>query len=148
MDTHEILAAWNQARASGGAAFYTTFEKLTGFTEEQVKAHFAAWGKLRHETAEEIATDNGVTIRDGGFQAYLSIFKRVGRPPIIAITDEGYEEDEDPNPRLNRPWPEAEDCPGCCAPVSGPHRFGCSIHGARQVRIPVRQAGDGKFRAS
>lgn len=149
MTAHDILAAWRTATAAGGAQFYAEFERLTGFDEAAVKAHFAAWGKLRHETAEEIASNNGVTLREGGFQAYLAHIKRVGRPPIIAITDDGYEADEDPNPRQNKPWPESEDCTGCDgrAGAEYPHRFRCHARGVQQIRIPVTQGADGKFRA-
>lgn len=138
----EILAAWNTARATGGAAFYSTFESLTGFTEADVRAHFKRWGELRHETAEAIAENHGMTLREGGFQAFLADETRE-HGGLAAALDDGYE--DDPNPRQDKPWPEAEDCRGCDRSVSGPHRFGCSIHGAYQARIPVTRA-DGKFR--
>lgn len=146
MTAHDILAAWRTATAAGGAQFYAEFERLTGFDEAAVKKHFADWNKLRHETAEEIAAENDTTVREAGFQAYLADIKRIGHPRISTYLDDGYEDGEDPNPRQGKPWPESEDCTGCDQPVSGPHRFGCSIHGARQTRIPVTQGADGKFR--
>jgi hypothetical protein len=89
----EILTAWRAAAASG--RFYEEFERLTSFPEAEVRRHFAAWGKLRHETAEEIAIENGVTVREGGFQAYLSDVKRRGGPRMSACVDFGY--GENPN---------------------------------------------------
>lgn len=147
MNANEVLAAWKAA--ANTSSFYEEFEKLTGFSEADVKKHFAAWNKLRHETAEEIAEGNCVTIREGGFQAYLSVLTRTGRPPIRAIIDGGYEEDEDPNPRQDRPWPSSEDCRGCDGRDGAQyqHRFGCTIYGAKagSLTIPVRETEDGKF---
>ena len=138
MTAHEILSAWNAARMVGGAQFYAEFERLTGFSEAQVKAYFASWTRLTHETAEEVAVANGVTIREGGFQAYLADVKRAGHPSTRAIIDLGYADYEgDPNPRVDKPWPAAEDCPGCDQSVEGPHRFGCTLRGAQQVSVPV-----------
>ena len=34
-------------------------------------------------------------------------------------------------------WPKEEDCPGCPCHIDGPHKFGCSVYGARQIKIPV-----------
>lgn len=141
MTAIEILAAWKAAAAAGGSQFYAEFERLTGFTEADVKRHFGDWNRLSHETAEKIAEDNGVTIREGGFQAYLATIKRTGRPPIAAIIDdEGA--DDDPNPRADKPWPASEDCTGCDGRIgpNGWHRFGCTLHGARasQLVVPVR----------
>lgn len=147
MTAKEMLAAWKAATATG--AFYAEFEKLTGFSEDDVKKHFTAWNKLRHETAEEIADGHGMTIREGGFQVYLTIIKQNGRPPIRAIVDGGYEEDEDPNPRQGRPWPASEDCKGCDGRDGAQyqHRFGCTVYGAKagSLTIPVRETADGKF---
>ena len=150
MTATDILTAWKTAQAAGGAAFYAEFERLTGFTEAAVKEHFADWNKLTHAAAEEVASENGVTIRDGGFQAYLADIKRIGRPRIAAIVGLLDEDDTDPNPRGDKSWPESEDCPGCDgrAGPEHPHRFGCTVHGARQVRVPVIQGSDGKFRVS
>lgn len=148
MTAHEILAAWEAATAAGGDRFYAEFERLTGFSEADVRRHFGAWARLRHETAEEVAVENGVTVREGGFQAYLSDIKRIGRPRTSTYVDDGYE--EDPNPRPEKPWPASEDCPGCPG-RAGPenqHKFGCAVHGARQLRVPVTQGPDGKFRVS
>jgi hypothetical protein len=150
MTAQEILAAWKAAAASGN--FYAEFEKATGFPEADVKKHFAAWGKLRHETAEEIATENDVTIREGGFQAYLADIKHIGHPRICGIVDEGYYEDEDPNPRQGRPWSSSEDCKGCDGRDGAQyqHKFGCVYHGGRagELRIPVTKGPDGKFRVT
>jgi len=147
MTAIEMLAAWKSAADTG--KFYEEFEKLTGFTEADVKQHFAAWNKLRHETAEEIAEDHGMTIREGGFQVYLTIIKQSGRVPLAAILDGGYEEDEDPNPRQDRPWPAAEDCKGCDGREGAQyrHRFGCTRYGAKagSMTIPVRETADGKL---
>lgn len=37
-------------------------------------------------------------------------------------------------------WPKEEDCPGCPCHKDGPHKFGCTIGGARQIKIPVKLA--------
>lgn len=149
MTATDILTAWKAAGAAGGIKFYPEFERLTGFTEAQVKEHFGAWNKLTHEAAEEVASENGVTVREAGFQAYLADVKRIGRPRIAAIVGQRDEDDAygDPNPRSEKPWSEAEDCPGCPgrAGPEHPHKFGCSVHGARQVTVPVTQDVDGKF---
>jgi hypothetical protein len=148
MTVSEVLAAWKAAQAAGGAAFYSTFESLTGFTEADVKRHFAAWNNLTHEAAEEVAAENGVSVREAGFQAYLADVKRIGRPRIAAIVGQRDEDETDPNPRQTKPWPEAEDCPGCDlrAGAENRHRFGCTIHGGRRRRVPVTQDADGTFR--
>lgn len=150
MTAIDILTAWRAAQASGGATFYSEFERRTGFSESDVKQHFADWNKLTHEAAEEVAFENGVTLREGGFQAYLADIKRIGRPRIAAIVGVRDEDETDPNPRQDKPWPEAEDCPGCDgrAGAGYPHRFGCSVHGARQIKVPVTLGSDGKFRAT
>lgn len=44
------------------------------------------------------------------------------------------------DPREDKPWPPEEDCAGCDQRKSGQHRFGCSVHGARQMRLSVRKA--------
>jgi hypothetical protein len=49
------------------------------------------------------------------------------------------------DPREDKPWPKEEDCQGCDKRKEGPHRFGCSIHGARQVKLPMREGPDGKL---
>ena len=145
----EVLDAWAAARAAGGDRFYEELHRLTGLTEADVKEHFAAWTKLRHETAEEVAEENGVTVREAGFQAYLTNVLRLGRPRIIALDDFGYVEDFDPNPRSHKPWPEAEDCKGCDGRdgLAYQHRWGCHIYGGKagQVVLPVTQGPDGKF---
>lgn len=41
------------------------------------------------------------------------------------------------DPREDKPWPKEEDCPGCDKHKDGPHRFGCTVHGARQLKISV-----------
>lgn len=150
MTARDILSHWNQARAAGGAAFYGEFHRLTGLSEAQVKEHFGAWNKLTHEAAEEIAAEHGVTVREAGFQAYLADVKRLGGPSIVAITGERDEGDLDPNPRSGKPWPAAEDCPGCSGHtgIEGWHKFGCSVHGARQVKVSVVENEDGTFRVS
>lgn len=33
-------------------------------------------------------------------------------------------------------WPREEDCPGCPAHRDGPHSFGCSVGGKRQIVFP------------
>ena len=150
MTATDILTAWKAAGAAGGIKFYPEFERLTGFTEAQVKEHFAVWNKLTHEAAEEVAAENGVTVREAGFQAYLADVKRIGRPRIAAIVGQRDEDDSDPNPRQDKPWPEAEDCPGCDG-RAGPeyaHRFGCTVRGARQTKVPVTQDADGNFRVT
>lgn len=150
MTAADILTAWKTAQAAGGAAFYSTFESLTGFSEAGVKQHFADWNHLTHAAAEEVAEENGVTVREAGFQAYLADIKRIGRPRIVAIVGVWDEDETDPNPRLCKPWPEAEDCPGCSgrAGPEYPHKFGCFVHGAQQVKVPVTLGSDGKFRGA
>jgi len=146
MNATEILAAWKAAAATGD--FYAAFEKATGLNEGQVKLHFTHWGKLRHETAEEIAEDHGMTIREGGFQAYLVSILRTGHPAIVTYADDGYDEMwSDPNPRPGKPWPESEDCPGCPgrAGPEYPHKFGCRLYGARGITMPVNVDSDGKI---
>lgn len=147
MTATDIMTAWKAAQAAGGAAFYGEFEQATGFDEAAVKRHFVDWNKLTHEAAEEIAAENGVTVREAGFQAYLADVKRIGRPRIAAIVGMRDEDDSDPNPRSGKPWPAAEDCSGCPG-REGWHKFGCSVHGAQQVIVPVTQGADGKFRVS
>lgn len=43
------------------------------------------------------------------------------------------------DPREDKPWPKEEDCRGCDSHKDGPHRFGCSIHGARQMKLYVKE---------
>lgn len=40
------------------------------------------------------------------------------------------------DPRRHKPWPIEDDCPGCDQRKEGPHRFGCTLHGKRQLVIP------------
>ena len=146
-DVNQLLEAWKNAANTSN--FYAEFERLTGFSEADVKKHFGDWNKLRHETAEQIAEDCGVTIREGGFQGYLAIIKRNGRPHLRAIIDSGYFEDEDPNPRQGRPWPSSEDCKGCDGRDGAQyqHRFGCTRYGAKagSLTLPVRETEAGKY---
>jgi hypothetical protein len=138
VNAQEILAAWKAAADTSD--FYAAFEKATGLNEGEVKLRFTHWTKLRHETAEEIAADHGMTVREGGFQAYLVSILRSGHPAIVTYADEGYDDAwMDPNPRKDRPWPASEDCPGCPGRVGEQyqHKFGCAYFGARQIKIPV-----------
>ena len=45
--------------------------------------------------------------------------------------------DLDEDARADKPWPESEDCTHCPGRVDGPHKFGCAVGGARQVKISV-----------
>lgn len=48
--------------------------------------------------------------------------------------------------REDRPWPKEEDCPGCDGHKDkGPHRFGCSVHGARQPKFYAVETETGRF---
>ena len=38
----------------------------------QVQAHFETWNALPHEEAIAIAEAHGITVEEGGFQAYLT----------------------------------------------------------------------------
>ena len=90
MTATEVLAAWKSAGTSG-IQFYPEFERLTGFTEADVRKHFAAWNKLPRTAVDEIAAHNGVTVQDAGFQAYLADVSR-GLPPAIPESwDEPYQ---------------------------------------------------------
>lgn len=45
-------------------------------------------------------------------------------------------------------WPYQEDCthcPGKAGP-DGPHKFGCALYGARQLRVSVVEDPNGRFR--
>lgn len=121
------VEAWQRAAAS--ADFYGTLEELTGLNEAAVRSHWREWCALRHETAEQIAAAAGWTIGKGGFQSYLEVIRKTGRPPIAALMDGGWP--DDPQPRPRRPWPASEDCPGCDKREGGPHRFGCAYRGGR-----------------
>lgn len=54
---------------------------------------------------------------------------------ILGITREEFEAE----PPRTKPWPIEEDCLGCDQHKDGPHRFGCTLHGARagQLRVSV-----------
>lgn len=49
------------------------------------------------------------------------------------------------DPREDKPWPEEEDCRGCDKHKDGPHRFGCSLHGARQPKFYASTTKDGRI---
>lgn len=148
MTAREILAAWKAAAATG--RFYEEFQKATGFDEAAVKRLFAEWNGLTHDAAEEVASENGVTIREGGFQAYLADVKRIGRPRIAAIVGVRSEEDDDPNPRKDKAWPASEDCPSCDGRLGpeGWHRFRCASEGVRQATLPAEMTPEGKLRVT
>jgi len=67
----DIDSAWKAAQDDPDT-FYECMEVLTGFTKDQIKTHFADWNKLSHEEAETIAERHGITLEEGGFQAYLA----------------------------------------------------------------------------
>lgn len=50
------------------------------------------------------------------------------------------------DPREDKPWPKEEDCPGCDKHRDGPHRFGCTVHGKRQMVLPATMTPDGKIK--
>lgn len=126
---NEVVAAWAAAEEAG-ADFYAEFERRTGISETKVKEYWETWSNIRHETAESFVRGTGQSM-DQGFLVLLASVLRLGRLPIEILVDPGYP--PDPNPRLMRPWPKSEDCPGCDGRVgpSNTHRFGCSYGGAR-----------------
>lgn len=82
-----------------------------------------------------------------------------GTPTIAEMLAEGEEDEEIKNilltqgteaaeifrakHRRTKPWPPEEDCPGCPEHRDGPHKFGCSVGGARQLVIPMTRKRDG-----
>jgi len=44
--------------------------------------------------------------------------------------------------REDKPWPPEEDCPGCPCHRDGPHKFGCSIGGDRQLMVSMTRKPD------
>lgn len=62
---------------------------------------------------------------------------KIGRDP----EDEDIMREFGIDPRRDKPWPPEEDCQGCDKHKDGPHRFGCSIHGKRQVTFTVNKIG-------
>ena len=137
MSITRIQAAWLKASQGTEADFYPTFERLTGLRESDVRQCFADWNLLSHATAEQIAEGQGVSIREGGFQAYLAVIVATGRPPISALADEV---ESDPNPQQGRMWPRGEDCPGCDGRAGAEyvHRFGCKYRGVPSKAVHPR----------
>jgi hypothetical protein len=80
MTAQYILRVWNEARASEGADFYENLKAGTGLTEEQVTTAFADWNRLSYEEAFQISRRQGLTVREGGFQAYLA--EQYGQTPV------------------------------------------------------------------
>lgn len=54
------------------------------------------------------------------------------RQPISSYFD-----DDDSDPRADKPWPADQDCPGCSGHVDGPHKFACYASRARQAVVTV-----------
>lgn len=50
--------------------------------------------------------------------------------------------------KRDKPWPIEEDCQGCDQHKDGPHRFGCSLRGVRQLVVYANQTPDGKFQVT
>lgn len=71
MNIDELREAWEEAQACDTHDFYVKFYHLTGLDEEEVKRVFNEWGRTRPERVEEIAAKHGVSVREGGFQAFL-----------------------------------------------------------------------------
>lgn len=72
MNVTEIMDAWKQANEHDTYSFYERFHQLTGLYEDEVKRVFQEWKRTRGHRVEEIATKHGVTVREGGFQAFLA----------------------------------------------------------------------------
>lgn len=86
MNAHEALAAWKEAQACETPGFYEKFEQLTGINEFSVTSDFQCWGKLSHSTAVAIAERQGLTVHEGGFQAYLAeLYWPTGSFPISQL---------------------------------------------------------------
>ena len=63
------------------------------------------------------------------------------RQPISSyFTDD----DTDPDPRADKPWPPDQDCPGCDKHVDGPHRFTCRAVTPGRTKLNVSGSQIGK----
>jgi len=71
MNVREIMGAWAAANAHETYPFYERFFQLTGITEDEVRYSFSEWNRTRSDRVQQIAEKHGVTVREGGFQAYL-----------------------------------------------------------------------------
>lgn len=61
-------------------------------------------------------------------------------PPVPDDVDFFYEDvcsDKCCRIDAGKTWPPEEDCPACPSHKDGPHKFGCAIGGARQIKLPV-----------
>lgn len=80
MDAVELLAAWKESQACGAHGFYEEFHRRTGLSEAKVKQAFHEWNLTPRSRVEEIADKHGVTLREGGFQAFLA--ERIQNPEM------------------------------------------------------------------
>jgi hypothetical protein len=67
MTARDLLNIWRQAQAAPD--FYVAFEAKTGLTKDVVIKHFNTWNGLPYAEAQAIADRQGVSLKDGGFQA-------------------------------------------------------------------------------
>lgn len=44
------------------------------------------------------------------------------------------------DPRADKQWPPEEDCHGCDARLTGPHRFSCSVAGKQQLAFHATES--------
>lgn len=103
MNVTEIMAAWKEANNHGTYSFYERFCQLTGIPEDRVKYSFADWNRTRPERVEEIAQKHGVTVREGGSQAFLAERYWPDDPELQAIQNlTGHLGDPDSQGRLTR----------------------------------------------
>jgi len=76
MNIEEVRAAWKEAQEESSAegarnSFEEAFFHRTGLSKGEVEHAFTAWNRLPRDRVEEIAESHGVTVQEGGFQAYL-----------------------------------------------------------------------------
>ena len=80
MTAEHLIRVWKDAQLFEGEWFYDKLQMWTGLTKEQVTTAFADWNKLSHADAVAIAERHGVTVAEGGFQAYLA--EKYSQPPV------------------------------------------------------------------
>jgi len=71
MTVLELIEAWKEAQACDTHDFYTKFYHETGLTEAEVKRVFDQWNMTHRNRVEDIAGLHGITVEEGGFQAFL-----------------------------------------------------------------------------
>ncbi len=69
MKAHDLLDAWETSQKAPD--FWSSFSRLTGLQRKEVIRLFNVWNTTPLEQVEEIAARHNLTVRQGGFQAFM-----------------------------------------------------------------------------